>query len=95
MGNSTYIAKQPILDTNGEVFAYELLYRDTEVSSNIKNRKQATVSVLSSAINKFGVNKLLGEHKAFVKADPEFIMHNVIETIPKEYFIFALQFDEE
>ncbi|MCW8839019.1 MAG: HDOD domain-containing protein [Thiovulaceae bacterium] len=95
MGNSTYIAKQPILDTNGEVFAYELLYRDTEVSSNIKNRKQATVSVLSSAINKFGVNKLLGEYKAFVKADPEFIMHNVIETIPKEYFIFALQFDEE
>ncbi|QFR49264.1 EAL domain-containing protein [Sulfurimonas lithotrophica] len=95
MGNNTYIAKQPILNTNGEIFAYELLYRDTEVSSNIKNRKQATVSVLSSVINKFGVNKLLGDYKAFVKADKEFIMHSVINTIPKEYFIFSLQFEEK
>ncbi|WP_373070908.1 EAL and HDOD domain-containing protein [Sulfurimonas sp.] len=95
MANNIYIAKQPILKKDGDVFAYELLYRDSEDTSNIKNRKQATVSVLSSVINKFGIDNLLSNHKAFVKADEEFIMHSIVNTIPKEYFIFSLQFDEK
>jgi len=95
MGNNIYIAKQPILNKDAEVFAYELLYRDTESSSNIKNRKEATVSVLSSTINRFGIKKLLGGYKAFVKADKEFILHKVVTTIPKENFIFSLQCDDE
>lgn len=95
MANNIYIAKQPILNTDGEIFAYELLYRDTEDTSNIKNRKQATVSVLSAVLNKFGIDNLLSNHKAFVKADEEFIMHNVVSTIPKESFIFSLQFENE
>ena len=90
-----YIAKQPILDLDGNMFAYDLLYRDSESTSNIRNRKQATVSVLSSVINKFGVKNLLGRYKAFVKADEEFIMHNVANTIPKEHFIFSLQLESE
>lgn len=95
MGNKIYIAKQPVLDSDGEIFAYELLYRDSEDTSNIMSRKEATVSVLSSTINKFGIKNLLNNFKAFIKADEEFIMHNVINTIPKEYFIFSLQFDDE
>jgi EAL and modified HD-GYP domain-containing signal transduction protein len=95
MSSNIYIAKQPILDVNENVFAYELLYRDTKDTTNIKNRKEATVSVLSSVINRFGVNKLLDNHKAFVKADEEFIMHSVMQTIPKDYFVFSLQFEKE
>ncbi len=93
MANNIYIAKQPILDKDSDVFAYELLYRDTMDTSNIKNRKRATVSVLSSVLNKFGVDNLISNHKAFIKADEEFIMHSVLSTIPKEYFIFSLQFE--
>jgi EAL and modified HD-GYP domain-containing signal transduction protein len=95
MANNIYIAKQPILDKNGDVFAYELLYRDSVDTSNIKNRKEATVFVLSSVINRFGITNLLNQNKAFVKADKEFIMHSVVETIPKDYFIFSLQFEQE
>lgn len=94
MSNNIYIAKQPILDNDGEVFAYELLYRDSEISANIKSRKLATATVLTSTLNKFGIDKLLGNHKAFVKADEEFIMNNVVSSIPKEYFILSLQFDD-
>jgi len=95
MANNIYIAKQPILDKDSDVFAYELLYRDTLNTSNIKNRKRATVSVLSSALNRFGIDNLVSNHKAFVKADEEFIMHSVVSTIPKEYFIFSLQFESK
>jgi EAL and modified HD-GYP domain-containing signal transduction protein len=95
MANNIYIAKQPILDKDSDIFAYELLYRDTLNTSNIKNRKRATVSVLSSVLNRFGIDNIISKHKAFVKADEEFIMHSVASTIPKEYFIFSLQFEKK
>jgi c-di-GMP phosphodiesterase len=90
MHSNLYIARQPILDKYDNIFAYELLYRDSKQSSNIKNDRHATVTVLSNVLNKFGVKNLLGDNKAFVKADKKFLMHDVVFYIPKEHFIFAL-----
>lgn len=95
MHSSLYIARQPILDKNNNIFAYELLYRDSNQSSDIKNDRYATVSVLSNVLNKFGVKSLLGDNKAFIKADRKFLMHDVVFYIPKEHFIFALQANME
>lgn len=95
MSNNIYIARQPILDKKNEIFAYELLYRDTEFSSNINNSRLATVSVLGSTLNEFGIQNLLGKYKAFIKADKKIIMHDIMDIIPKEYFIFSLIIDEK
>ncbi len=86
-----YIARQPILDENNEIFAYELLYRDDNSRPTIKNSRLATVAVLNSTLNKFGIKNLLGNYKAFIKADEKFLLHEVMFTIPKEHFIFSLQ----
>ncbi len=91
MSTSAYIARQPILDTRRDTFAYELLYRDSQLSSEITNDRHATVKVLNNALNKFGVKNLLGEYKAFIKTDKKFLMHDVVFTIPKDNFIFAMQ----
>jgi c-di-GMP phosphodiesterase len=91
MEKNLYIARQPILDRNEEVFAYELLYRDEKQTSTIENDRHATVAVLSNVLNRFGIKNLLGEYKAFIKTDKKFLMHEVLYTIPKEHFIFALQ----
>ena len=95
MHSNLYIARQPILDKYDNIFAYELLYRDSNQSSNIKNDRHATVTVLSNVLNKFGVKNLLGDNKAFIKADKKFLMHDVVFYIPKEHFIFALQANME
>jgi EAL and modified HD-GYP domain-containing signal transduction protein len=93
--SNLYIARQPVLDYNDNIIAYELLYRDSNQSSNIKNDRHATVTVLSNVLNKFGVKNLLGDKKAFIKADKKFLMHDVVLYIPKEHFIFALQANME
>ena len=89
--DNIYIARQPILDKNNETFAYELLYRDDKSRPNITNSRLATVAVLSSTLNKFGIKNLLGDKKAFIKADEKFLFHEVVFTIPKEHFIFSMQ----
>ncbi len=91
MNTNLYIARQPILSVDEEVFAYEMLYRDSNKSSNIQDDKEATVAVLSNVLNKFGVKNLLGDKKAFIKTDKNFLMHDVVFYIPKEYFIFSLK----
>lgn len=95
MNSNLYIARQPILDKYNNIFAYELLYRDSAHSSNIKNDRHATVTVLSNVLNKFGVKNLLGNKKAFIKADKKFLGHDVIFYIPKEHFIFSMQANME
>lgn len=87
---NVYIARQPIMDKAGEIFAYELLYRDLEQKGAIKDDRFATAAVINNVLNKFGTQSLLGERKAFVKIDRKFLMNDLIFTIPKEFFIFTL-----
>lgn len=91
MNPNLYIARQPILSNDESIYAYEMLYRDSNKSSNIQDDRDATVAVLSNILNKFGVKNLLGDKKAFIKADKNFLMHDVVFYIPKEYFIFSLK----
>lgn len=91
MNSNLYIARQPIFSDDESLFAYEMLYRDSNQSSKIEDDREATVAVLSNILNRFGVKNLLGDKKAFIKADKKFLMHDVVFYIPKEYFIFSLQ----
>lgn len=53
------IGRQPILDRNGDIVAYELLFRSG--SSNhaaVTDNTLATASVLSNALNSIGLNRL-------------------------------------
>jgi len=90
---NVYLGRQPILDDNGALVAYEILYRDSHKESHISNDRFASASVISNVLNKFGTRSLLGNRRAFVKIDEKFLLHDIIWSIPKEFFIFTL-FDD-
>jgi len=85
-----YLGLQPILDSAGDLVAHELLYRDSDKTSHIRNDRYASLSVINSVLNKFGTSALLGNRRAFVKVDEKFLLHDIIFSIPKEFFIFSL-----
>jgi len=85
-----YLARQPILDRESYVFAYEVLYRDSKKEGNIHGDRFASASVVSSVLNKFGTQRLLGDKRAFIKVDEKFLLHDIIFSIPSEFFIFSL-----
>ena len=89
MGN-LYIARQPIVDKEEKIFAYELLYRNADEISEISNGRYASIAVIANVLNKFGTKQLLGGRKAFVKVDEKFFMSDMIFSVPKEFFIFSL-----
>jgi EAL and modified HD-GYP domain-containing signal transduction protein len=78
------IGRQPILDNDSHLCAYSIMYR--EDGKNI----YSSAAVISSVLNKFGAHTLLGKRRAFVNVDRKFLMHDLILSIPKEFFIFSI-----
>ncbi|MBU0631900.1 HDOD domain-containing protein [bacterium] len=87
---NVYLGRQPIVDCQSMTCAYEILYRDKNKESNFDDDRHASVSVINNILNVFGTKTLLGEYKAFIKVDEKFLMHDMIFTVPKEFFVFSL-----
>ncbi len=84
-----YLGREPILDRDNSLRAYEILYKDKNQKSN-KASRYTSAAVINTILNKFGTRSLLGERRAFVKVDEKFLMHDLIFSIPNEFFIYSL-----
>ena len=59
MHSLAYLARQPILDRDGKIYAYELLFRDSPSSDTavIASDVLATAQVLENVLNNIGLPK--------------------------------------
>ncbi len=92
----SYVARQPILDINQELVAYELLFRDGE-SNHFPNicPDQATSNILTNNHLSMGVEKVTGDLPAFINfhadtlirnfpsfLDPNKVVIEILEDVP-------------
>jgi EAL and modified HD-GYP domain-containing signal transduction protein len=85
-----YLGRQPILDDNCNLVAYEVLYREGHQNTAAGSNRYVSASVVNAVLNKFGTDEILGHRKAFVKIDEKFLMNDLIFTIPTDFFIFSI-----
>ena len=78
------IGRQPILDASGDIVAYALMYKEDA------QHNYSSASLISNVLNKFGTKSLLGDKRAFVTVEEKFLLHDLILSIPAEFFIFSL-----
>jgi len=86
---SVYLGREPVIDRENSLFAYEVLYKNTK-KEDAFDTSYTSASVINTVLNKFGTQKIIGKRKAFVKIDEKFLMHDLIFSIPKEFFIYSL-----
>lgn len=89
-----FIARQPIFDTQLNVFAYELLYRSSSkaAQADVIDGEQATQSVLSDAITVFGLSNITNSRPAFVNFTEELILNDfVLNARPDEIVVELLE----
>ncbi len=86
------LARQPIFDNSNNIHAYELLFRDNRAKNqaNITDNRYATSNVLSNSFNAFGLDKIVADSKAFVNVDADFLLDDVVETIPSGRFVLEI-----
>ena len=84
------MARQPIYNRAGEVYAYELLYRSAKgtQASNIGTEEEA--QALANALVDIGLDQLVGHKLAFVNI-PESLLHSeALRLLPRERVVLEL-----
>lgn len=87
-----FIARQPIIDSMGHVYGYELLFRQSydNNAAPISCSTTATSRVLVNALNNFGTKVLLGDHLGFINVDHLFIDTLLFSVIPADKFVIEI-----
>jgi EAL and modified HD-GYP domain-containing signal transduction protein len=87
-----FVARQPVLDRDRNVVAYELLFRSSGESTEARlaDNALATASVVSRAFGELGIDTVVGGAKAFINVDAGSLMSNLIETLPADRVVIEL-----
>lgn len=91
MSNETYLARQPIVDAQHQLFAYELLFRPSlaAVSADIHNPLQAGVDVINNTLC-IGTDWLLQGKLAFFNMDEATLMSDFITLLPPQRVVLEI-----
>jgi len=89
-----YIGRQPIYDRNQNVYAYELLFRNSEKNfADIKNPDEATSQLIINALTEFGLTNLIGDKLGFINLTRNFIVGSL--PLPAEQDRLVLEVLED
>ena len=93
MVSEILIARQPILDKDQSLVAYELLFRkktDSGVMASIVDDMTATAQVLDNTLNNVGVDKLIGTNLAFINCSYDLLTSDLLSLLNPEIFVIEI-----
>ncbi len=91
-----FIGRQPICNRKLEVLAYELLYRHSEVNSAVMDDGDAASSqTIFSALMDFGLDRLVGPHKAFINLTRNVLLGESVKALPPDKVVLEILEDIE
>jgi len=89
-----FVGRQPIYRDGVEVFAYELLSRDSELNRVTNTNGDAAVA--EALVEEFigtGLERVVGPHPAFVNVSRDFILSDFCESVPKNGVVLQIAGD--
>ena len=98
---NVFLGKQPILDRNQKLIAYELFFRSNErdEKADYCNDLTATANVIVNAYGHFGIQNILGDQRGFINVNRELILSDIVELLPSNHVVLELKstdkFDDE
>ncbi len=89
------VARQPILNRNRELFAYELLFRrsgqaNANSTGSILNDMNATAVVLDNVLNNIGIDKIAQGFLAFLNCSYDFLLSEIPFTLNPDIFVLEI-----
>ncbi len=90
MSSQLLMARQPILNADKEVFGYELFYRDEVEDAQSSAPRFTTSNVLVNLLNQIGLQKGIGDARAFINVNSDILLTDILRNLPKDIFVFEL-----
>jgi EAL and modified HD-GYP domain-containing signal transduction protein len=86
-----FLGRQPILDRNENLAAFELLFRSGHFNgAQVEDDVFASATVINHAFSELGVEAVLGKHTGFINLSAPLIMSDVIELLPKNKVVLEI-----
>jgi EAL and modified HD-GYP domain-containing signal transduction protein len=86
-----FLGRQPILDRNQQLFAYELLFRNGSHNfADVTDGVQATATVIANAFSELGIEAALGAHRGFINVDEQFLFSDLLELLPRHAVVLEI-----
>ncbi len=80
-----FLGRQPILDRDQKLFAYELLFRSCSADkgnfASFHDGNQATATVITNAFAEFSMAEALGPYQGFIKVDQGLLSSDLIYAL--------------
>ncbi|WJW75761.1 HDOD domain-containing protein [Thiohalobacter sp. IOR34] len=91
-----FIGRQPIFDRDLRVYAYELLFRNSDTNAaGFTDGDQATSRVISNSFIEIGLDKIVGRHRAFLNLTRGFLINDWPLPFPKDKVVLEILEDIE
>jgi c-di-GMP-related signal transduction protein len=91
-----FLARQPILDRFNKLFAYELLFRDSEKNTyQGEDGDKATIDVIKNTFTNIGIEKVTGNKKAFINFTENILKSDIFSVLPPKSVIIEILEDIE
>ena len=86
-----FLGRQPILDRDQRLFAYELLFRNSrQNAADVTSGVQATATVIANAFAELGVEAALGDCRGFINVDEDFLFSDMLEVLPRHAVVLEI-----
>ncbi|MBA2483905.1 MAG: EAL domain-containing protein [Nitrosomonas sp.] len=86
-----FIGRQPILDRDQNLIAFELLFRlDANSDMIVTNNVLATANVIVNAYGALGIQEVLGKQRGFVNVDAELLLSDAICMLPSKNVVLEI-----
>ena len=90
-----FLARQPIFDPQGEVVAYELLYRGGPEEHAGQRGARATAQVLINTFGTFGIERVTGGKRAFINLTRSLLVSEYATLLPADQVVLEVLEDVE
>ncbi len=89
--DNVFLGRQPILDRNQSLVAYELLFRSGQTDlAGISDDVHASANVVVNAYGQLGIQRVLGEQRGFINVSYELLMSDTILLLPNKHVVLEL-----
>jgi c-di-GMP-related signal transduction protein len=86
-----FLGRQPILDREQQLFAYELLFRNSASNAaDVTDGIQATATVIVNAFAELGIAAALGNYRGFINVDEAFLFSDLLELLPRQSVVLEI-----
>ncbi len=86
-----FLGRQPIMDRNQQLVAYELLFRNGRQNfAVIDDNVAATAQVMQNAFAELGIETALGPYKGYINCDETILLSCLIDLLPADKIVLEI-----